>query len=221
MNCASLVVWSARTYAVFGKNRIVLAYFSILGLACIILDVIQVPATQCHGSSLSPLVGGLLSIFMVIFEFTSALLTVIRSVQALNVGGSWKFQRGGFTYLVLEQGILYFCGVFMFTLASLILNIKIPGGFLQRLLNAFTIPLSGLFTARFLLNLRKWEVRHSANASKSSQHDSTTMQFSHVGTSLQDDFGEDPVARATRDRSRGEIIMEISRVQPTTVVNVV
>lgn len=36
-----LVVWGARTYAVFGKNRIVLGFFATVGLSCIILDIVN------------------------------------------------------------------------------------------------------------------------------------------------------------------------------------
>ncbi|KAF5379996.1 hypothetical protein D9615_006278 [Tricholomella constricta] len=118
---------------------------------------------------------------MVVFEISSAGLTTLRSIQALNVGGPWRTQKKGFMYLLFEQGILYFCVVTIFTVASLALNVEIPGGFLQRLLNAYTLPLSGLMTARFLLHLRKWESKHvgfqSANGGGGAREETTTMDF--------------------------------------------
>ncbi|KAF8069933.1 hypothetical protein FPV67DRAFT_1667839 [Lyophyllum atratum] len=108
------------------------------------------------------IVGGLLAIMMVVFEILSAGLTTMRTIQAMNVNGPWWKQKKGLNYLIFEQGILYFCSVTVLTIASLALNITIPGGFLQRLLNAYTIPLSGLMTARFLLHIRKWEGKRDA-----------------------------------------------------------
>lgn len=35
------VVWTARTYAVYDKNKIILIYFSCLGLACIAIDIVR------------------------------------------------------------------------------------------------------------------------------------------------------------------------------------
>jgi hypothetical protein len=35
------VAWSARTYAVFGRSRIILAYFTVVGLPCIILHIVN------------------------------------------------------------------------------------------------------------------------------------------------------------------------------------
>jgi hypothetical protein len=37
------VVWTARTYAVFGRNRFILIFFGAIGLTCIILDVVSHP----------------------------------------------------------------------------------------------------------------------------------------------------------------------------------
>ncbi|RDB15605.1 hypothetical protein Hypma_004050 [Hypsizygus marmoreus] len=151
----------------------------------------------------------------VVFEVSSAGLTTFRSIQALNVGGPWRTQKEGFMYLLFEQGLLYFCVVSVLTVASLALNVSIPGGFLQRLLNAYTIPLSGLMTARFLLHLRMWESNHAAFRSRprnrvdedcDEDEDSTGMDFvsnpnhqrSRTVTldSFVEDFGEDPVRRA-------------------------
>ncbi|GLB43999.1 hypothetical protein LshimejAT787_1501830 [Lyophyllum shimeji] len=80
------------------------------------------------------------------------------------------------------------------------------------ILNAYTLPLSGLMTARFLLHLRKWESAHTGFQSEGQRQDSeetTTIDFTsnpnvdRAGrstiASYIDEFGEDPVRRA-RDR---------------------
>jgi len=52
------------------------------------------------------LVSDLLSIFAVVYEVISAILTTARSYQALcvRINGGLRIQRKGLTYLVLEQG---------------------------------------------------------------------------------------------------------------------
>ncbi|RDB27172.1 hypothetical protein Hypma_004584 [Hypsizygus marmoreus] len=209
---AIIVVWGARTYAVFGKSRLVLAFFGTIGLMIVILDVIHVPTTVCKGNNTIPIGEPDVMLYQVSHLTVGSGLTTLRSIQALNVGGPWKKQKKGFMYLLFEQGILYFCVVTVFTIASLALNVQIPGGFLQRLLNAYTLPLSGLMTARFLLHLRKWESKHSAFQSRGPPNESdetTTIDFtsnpnhrSARSTSYVDEFGEDPVQRA---RTRGGI----------------
>lgn len=231
---AVVIVWGARTFAVFGKNRWILIFFGTIGLMVIILDIIEVPTNTCKGSSSLPIVGGLLAIMMCVFEIFSATLTTFRSVQALNVNGPWWKQKKGFNYLVLEQGVLYFCVVTILTVASLALNVAIPGGFLQRLLNAYTVPLSGLMTARFLLHLRKWEAKRDAfrpsavnvgdrdETGTSTNLDFTSQPHSRTlnsqmnsgsepethSVSFMDEFGEDPVQQA---RARGSVSVDFGR----------
>jgi len=52
-------------------------------------------------------VPALLSIFTVTYEIISAVLTSVRSVQALNVGGPWRTQQRSLTFLVLREGLHY------------------------------------------------------------------------------------------------------------------
>ncbi|RDB15606.1 hypothetical protein Hypma_004051 [Hypsizygus marmoreus] len=52
---AIVMVWGARTYAVFGRSRLVLAFFGTIGLIVIVLDIIGVPTTQCKGSNSIPI----------------------------------------------------------------------------------------------------------------------------------------------------------------------
>ncbi|ESK82544.1 hypothetical protein Moror_3706 [Moniliophthora roreri MCA 2997] len=157
----------------------------------------------------------LLAIFMVIFEYSSAILTTIRSVQAFRVNGAWRTQKGGFLYMIFEQGILYFSVISLFTTAAVVLNYRAPAGFFQRLLNALTLPLSGLLTARFLLHLRKWEYKqknlgissqgspNSGTATMGSFRAAPGRGQSTVLSTIIEDFGEDPVAIASSSKGAG------------------
>ncbi|KAF9263837.1 hypothetical protein L218DRAFT_926983, partial [Marasmius fiardii PR-910] len=214
---AVIVTFSARTYAIFNRNRWILAYFSIIGLTCVVLDITHVPGLKCTGSSSIQIANTLLSILMVVFEYSSAILTIIRSIQAFRAAGPWRSQKSGFLYLIFEQGVFYFSVVSLFTTGAMILNFRAPAGsFFQRLLNAFTLPLSGILTARFLLHLRRWESKHSHSATANDP--SVAGQQSTMGgfraapgvlSTIIEDFGEDPVALAKlRVGSRGSGTVE-------------
>ncbi|KIK50770.1 hypothetical protein GYMLUDRAFT_252670 [Collybiopsis luxurians FD-317 M1] len=219
---AVIVVFTGRTWAVWGKNRFILAYMSLLGVTCVALDITHVPGLRCAGSSTIPMSAArsslhspndLLSILMVVFEFSSAILNSIRCVLAFRAQGrSWKEQREGFQFLLFEQGIFYFSIISLFTTAAVILNFQAPSGFFQRLLNALTLPLSGLLTARLLLHIREWEYKHSPaginDQGDQPEHATLSLSFrgaaATVSTMLYSDFGSDPVARGTLPDSRSE-----------------
>ncbi|KAJ3995609.1 hypothetical protein F5050DRAFT_1800086 [Lentinula boryana] len=107
---AVIVVFTGRTWAVWGKNRVVLVYMSILGATCVALDITHVPGLRCTGGSSIPITvsaSDLLSILMVVFEYSSAILNSIRCVQAFKAHGkSMNEQKEGFQYLLFEQGSL-------------------------------------------------------------------------------------------------------------------
>ncbi|GLB44998.1 hypothetical protein LshimejAT787_1900760 [Lyophyllum shimeji] len=161
---AVIIVWAARTFAVCDKNRWIRVYLGTIGLMIFILDVIGADRTVIslmHFSSPHS-VGRLLTIMMCVFEISTVGLTTTRSIQSLNVDRPWWKQERSYTYIIFEQGVLYFCVVTGLTVTSLALNIAIPGGFFQRLLDAYTFPLSGLMTARFFLHLRRWQAKRTA-----------------------------------------------------------
>ncbi|TCD67763.1 hypothetical protein EIP91_011949 [Steccherinum ochraceum] len=219
---AIVITFTGRVYAVWAANRFILAYLGLLGFACIALDigyavsvlskfrlvsqVLVLPGSELILSSVS----GLLSILMVVFEFSVAILTTYRSIQAFRLQKSLKeMKKMGLIYLVFEQGTLYFCAVSIFTVTSLILNLRNPAGFVQRLLNALTLPFSGLLTARFLLHIRRWNAKSMVvtdSRGRSRTNISTLSGFNAVpggGTStavssIVDEFGTDPVARTLR-----------------------
>ncbi|KZV72530.1 hypothetical protein PENSPDRAFT_663670 [Peniophora sp. CONT] len=141
-----------RTWVVCARNIAVLLILGTLALAIFILDCIHVPGLRCHGSSPIQIANTLLSIFVCIFEGLATLLTLAQTAQAALMRNRKPGQM--LEALLAEQSVLYFALISGFTVGATVLNFKAPGGFFQRLLNAFTLPLSGLLTARFLLLLR-------------------------------------------------------------------
>ncbi|KAJ7271828.1 hypothetical protein C8J57DRAFT_1226390 [Mycena rebaudengoi] len=167
-----------RTYAVYGKNKWVLAYMSFVGLACVALDIISRSVAryrpmylECaaldHRVFPSP---EMLSILMVIFESSSAILTATRCVIAFRAGGGLENQRHGIMFILFEQGILYFC----------------------------EHRLSCILTARFILHLREWDAEQVGK--KSHTADVSVAEFRAASRSgalssivAMEDFGVDPV----------------------------
>ncbi|EJD05288.1 uncharacterized protein FOMMEDRAFT_145799 [Fomitiporia mediterranea MF3/22] len=155
---AVIAALTGRTYAVYGCNKYILALLGSLGITCFILDVMHLPGLRCLGSSSSQTAATLLSILMCVFEFSAAILLIVRSLSEFHIGGTWKFDKNGFMTVVFKQGLMYFCVVSIFTTAAAVLNFRAPSGtFFQRLPNAYTLPLSCTLIARFLLQLREWQ----------------------------------------------------------------
>ncbi|KAJ7103967.1 hypothetical protein B0H15DRAFT_766269, partial [Mycena belliarum] len=226
---AVIAVFTMRTYAVFSKSTVVLVYMSLVGVACIALDISHVPGLRCVGSSSLPipvLAPEMLSILMVIFESSSAFLTAVRCIVAFRAGGGIKGQ--GLMFLLFEQGLLYFCTISVFTTAAVVLNYvcRCPG-FFQRLPNAFTLPLSCILTARFILYLRKWDAEQVSGGVNSRAGEATSVSVvefraasrSGAGSAAGvlssivaiDDFGPDPVVAvraAANDAEAAELEMK-------------
>ncbi|KAI0759360.1 hypothetical protein BC629DRAFT_1657167 [Irpex lacteus] len=211
---AVLTVFTMRTYAMWSKNKIVLAVLGTLAVTCVVLDCLHVPGLRCQGSSSIQIANTLLSILVCVFESFATILTTVRCVQAVKAAGSLRSQKHTITVTILEQGQHRFSNshrlVSCFTVAAIILNFRAPAGFFQRLPNALTLPLSGLLTARFLLHMRAWDRRTTAltntQASTSVMGSENDPSFAHGSTlrtierTIVDDFGEDPVVFA---RSHG------------------
>lgn len=207
---AVIVTFTVRTYAIFARSKVILLYLAVIGLACILLDIIQVPDLRCIGSTNDLTESLLLSILLVVFEYSSATLMTIRSIQAFRIGGTWNMRRQMLLYVIFEQGIFYFSVVTLFTTAAVVLNSVALAGFLRRLLNALVLPLSGLLTAKFLLRLRAWEHKQSALVTGSDRHtvSNTIAPIEFRVLSVIDEFGEDLVSAAERHQSEGEYVLE-------------
>ncbi|EGN97622.1 hypothetical protein SERLA73DRAFT_161580 [Serpula lacrymans var. lacrymans S7.3] len=109
-----------------------------------------------------------LSILVCIFECTATVITIVRCMQALQMlkKNGRRPQESNIMYFMLKEGLLYFCGVFIFTFTAVVLNFEEPTGFFGSLLNALTLPISGLLSARLLLHLRAWSQRHLVSLSR-------------------------------------------------------
>ncbi|KIK61918.1 hypothetical protein GYMLUDRAFT_42342 [Collybiopsis luxurians FD-317 M1] len=216
-----------RAYAVCSRNRLILAYLTALGAMCVIADVLHVPSEKCADTSDPPLAYLLRSLFTMAFETSVAVITTIRTFQALRVGGPWKRQKYRLVYLVFEEGILYFCTISFLTIASVILDLRAPTGFLQQFLDGLTLPLSGALTARFILHLRAWHGKHSGVHIISTfqqpeeghqgdrflpQNDSNIVDSEATlvrPPPAMNEFGEDPVVRAQHNSVPGIILVQV------------
>ncbi|THH17490.1 hypothetical protein EW146_g3338 [Bondarzewia mesenterica] len=127
-----------------------------------------------------------------LLECLTSALTITRSVQALRASGQSKTQKQTFYYLILEQGLLYF-------FLTLHVHQLANGNFLERLLNAYLVTLSGLLTARFLLHIRAWDGQQSVISTLGDAPQlgtvSTFQAVSRAFSLAVDEFGDDPVAR--------------------------
>ncbi|KAF9490047.1 hypothetical protein BDN71DRAFT_1498758 [Pleurotus eryngii] len=119
---SSCVTFTGRTYAVYARNAYILIYLGLIGAACIALDIVHVPGLRCVGSSSNPLENLLLSILMVVFEHSSAILTITRSLMAFKVGRREGHSKG-LINLIFEEGVFYFSIISLFTTTAVILNV--------------------------------------------------------------------------------------------------
>ena len=86
-------------------------------------------------------------------------------------------------------------------------------------MHRFCDRMAGMMTARFLLHLRKWEVKHSCSVTGEPSNGKTARN-SHLefkmdpsqgaSRSYIDDFGEDPVRRAKLNREQQSSYLSFS-----------
>ncbi|KAM6488953.1 hypothetical protein JOM56_015589, partial [Amanita muscaria] len=135
-----LSVWGLRTYALYSGSKVILVWFVSLGLACFISDVVHVAGNRCHGQPLYPF---------------ATLLAIIRSARTLRDLKGTDGWDNSYSYFLLKQGILYTTTVSGFLIAATCLNFLYSESLERRILNALSLPICGIMTARFLLCLRK------------------------------------------------------------------
>ncbi|PPQ88584.1 hypothetical protein CVT25_009964, partial [Psilocybe cyanescens] len=201
---AIVVVWGARTYAVYNGNRHILLVFIPLGLLIISLDAVHVKWVTCVGSSGNAkcvcyfAASLLLSIFMVLYEVISALLTSVRSWKALRV--IWtrdqdkKPRRQSLMEIVMRE--------------DRAARVNFSGSIERSYSTQDPMSrISGVMTARFLLHLRDWEFKRSGQL----ELDRTTIQFGRNERAMEstkfltgEEFGEDPVLRVIREQVPAE-----------------
>ncbi|KAJ3808352.1 hypothetical protein F5876DRAFT_67356 [Lentinula aff. lateritia] len=184
---AVIVTFTLRTYVVWAQSRIVLISLVMLGLATVLTDAANLKESNRCLSRVKPAkipeearqLDLVRSFTTIVFETLSATLILIRSLQAFWRGGSY-FSQYKLIHFLMQEGAVYFWYdltrpsyttdpfqakisiVSLFTIATFVLKLSTESKYLHDLLNAFTLPLSGLLTARFLLHLRAWNKARSS-----------------------------------------------------------
>ncbi|EIW87454.1 hypothetical protein CONPUDRAFT_134592 [Coniophora puteana RWD-64-598 SS2] len=170
---AVLGVFGFRTYAVWNKSKLVLAVMSFLWAVVIALDFWHTTGDKCSGGTAPDIVvaNTALSIVVCVFECTGTVLLGIRCLKARRAFKKSNQSRPNDDIMsfMLREGLVYFFGVFGFTFAAVVLNFEAPTGFLGKLLNALTLPVSGILSARLLLYLRQHNHRQKELAMRGSQ----------------------------------------------------
>ncbi|KAF8998103.1 hypothetical protein BDQ17DRAFT_1362438 [Cyathus striatus] len=162
------VVWTIRTYIVFGKNRLILWFLSFIGFACVVIDIVQVPVTRCKENWTIPIVGVLLSLFMCFFEFSSAVLMLYQCAKMYKAQDGENYAKG-LLNIVVQQVTWN-----VFTLITLI-----------------CLPIFRLLTARFWLHLRRWNSKHLCHESDSGGFRSSWSALPHdIFNALNQDLGD-------------------------------
>ncbi|EJD05287.1 uncharacterized protein FOMMEDRAFT_105526 [Fomitiporia mediterranea MF3/22] len=215
---AVVAALTARAYAVFGCNHIILLLLGPIALACMALDIAHVPGLRCSGSVDNYSVSLALSILMRIFEFVAAILTTFRSILEFRVGKSWRFESGSVAIVCVQQGVMYIIFSTVISIVAAFLQYRAPAGSIfQRLFNAHSLPLSCLLTARFLLQLREWQEKgsfHSANCNDGTVMNGTqTTQLQTISAfraveafdaAVIDDFGDGEAMAALHSNGEWE-----------------
>ncbi|KAF7424871.1 hypothetical protein PC9H_010182 [Pleurotus ostreatus] len=124
----------------------------------------------------------LLSILMIVFEFSAAVLTVIRCLVAFKAAGGRKNQSKGLMNLIFEQGVLYF---------------RLSG------------LLTARFLLHIRVYEDKQEARALGAAARSQVHASSTLASFRAAagdmvSGLVSQFGDDPVETVQRGTVAGE-----------------
>ncbi|KAJ4465648.1 hypothetical protein C8J55DRAFT_566122 [Lentinula edodes] len=192
MGRASVI--SMRAYAMCAQNKFVLLVLLPLGLLIPILDIIQNLNLSCSDGQAHDLdsqkyqlydvyiEGNLLSIMIPIYDFIAATFTITRGIQALKKMPRTATLQDSVYYLLVEQGIIYFLAISAITITQSISSfhpVNPAGGaaFIGQI-NAFSVPVSGLLIARFLLRLRA--AQENLNSSSGPLHTAgicSTVQF--------------------------------------------
>jgi len=150
-----IVITTIRTYAIYDRNRFVLYTLGALASSCVAFDVTHVPGLKCAGSSPIPIVPELLAITACVFDVFATSLLIFKVLRMYHVRE--KLHRGTLMSFVLQQGLLYFCGVFVFQFSTILLNFLAKSFSISKLLNALTLPFSCTLASRFLLDLQTFK----------------------------------------------------------------
>jgi len=142
-----------KTWAVYGRNNLILLVFGLMSVLIIGASAMNIPQVSCAKDQPVFVAENVLSIAMVVYELLCAFFTCLRYRQALRAS---KRSTNTFEYIIFEQGMVWcFVVTALSVSAVVLLHVSDRGSFMQRILNALTLPISGILTARFLLHLRQ------------------------------------------------------------------
>ncbi|KAJ3511736.1 hypothetical protein NMY22_g15556 [Coprinellus aureogranulatus] len=186
LTAISAAVWGLRTSAIYDKHKVVSVFLGLLGTSVIVLLIIRAPFNQCHGPVkfqwcvFIRLLGGMrftlqlgrlrgaLAATMLFYEVSAWLLAVLRAWRTVREDVKfWDNPKQSLNYIIFSQGLTYISAVFLLSMLSITLNFQVNLIF-TRMLNSVKVPLSGVLTARFLIQLRKWESKRTRFDSRNS-----------------------------------------------------
>ncbi|TFK23568.1 hypothetical protein FA15DRAFT_594006, partial [Coprinopsis marcescibilis] len=186
-----LAVWGLRTLAIYERNKIVKYTLGTVGVSTLIARIVSpahrfleaIADSKSCWASLSE-VGISVAVLMILFEALAFVLAAARAWKTVRQDVNfWKNPRASLNYVIFSQGLMYISAVFALSIMTAIANLGIWGE-TARPLNSFKLPLSGLLTARFLLELRTWNRR--TDDTSSSHHITSVSKFAVVTGSSQE-----------------------------------
>ncbi|TFK46600.1 hypothetical protein OE88DRAFT_1667198 [Heliocybe sulcata] len=147
--CASFIL---RVNAVTERNTILVGVLTLIGLLIIGLDLWQDVNASCTQGQ-NTLSSVLTFISLIVFDITTSIISwrLVRVIHSSS--GLHKLSGKSMIWLVMRSGVLYFMVMTGIQLGAVILYF-LPQGVYSAVLNDYTILLSSILTARFLLDLR-------------------------------------------------------------------
>ncbi|KAJ3716248.1 hypothetical protein DFJ43DRAFT_1006971, partial [Lentinula guzmanii] len=139
--------------------------------------------------------GNLLSIMIPVYDFIAATITIARGIQAIRKMPRTAKLQDSLYYLMVEQGIIYFLAISAITITQSVISFysDIAKTAMQAFIgqiNAFSVPVSGLLIARFLLRLRA--AQEGFNGSGEDLHRENIDMASTVRFADRDEFFSTP-----------------------------
>lgn len=148
--CISFIL---RVYAVTGGGYFFSGILSLVGLLIVGLDIWQDTTASCMGAQ-DKLSTVLTFISLIVFDVITTGVICWRLLKVIREGGGYsKVGSHGMAGLVLRSGVLYFMVMTVIQAASVALYFA-PQGTFSTVLNNYTLLISSILTARFLLDLR-------------------------------------------------------------------
>ncbi|KAF6746643.1 hypothetical protein DFP72DRAFT_922451 [Ephemerocybe angulata] len=143
---------------------------------------------------------------MLFYEVLAFLLAAFRAWRTVRDDMKlWNNKRLSLSYVIFSQGLIYISAVLALSVITLFLNFRVKF-FLSRMFSSLKLPLSGFLTARFLIQLRKWERRKTHVDSLN-----TLPTVDIVATSTRIDFNHPGGSDPSHLRSDPSVIRELGR----------